>query len=398
MLPAEPGPGSSRRRRRAVGKSRFALPSLGRLRSRGALTAAVLTAVLLLAGGGTAFALDKRVTLTVDGESRTVHTFGGTVQDVLDAEGITLGEYDAVAPAADTALGSGAQVLVRTGREFTLAVDDEEGVAHWVTALTVGEALDQLGLDPEALTLSVAPTTPVPVDGLSVDARSARHIVILRDRVRTEVRTNAPTVADVLEESGVALGEHDTVKPGLDEEPVNGMVVKVTHLIGAPETKEVPIEAEVEERENSELPKGEKKVVTEPVDGVKEVTYGRVLKEGEEVEHVLAEKVVKEPVKGVTEVGTKEPEHNPNVGGEADTLNWSALAQCESSGNPAAVNPAGYYGLYQFSLATWQSTGGSGLPSEASPDEQTMRAKKLYTMVGGRWQGQWPQCGIHLFD
>lgn len=58
----------------------------------------------------------------------------------------------------------------------------------------------------------------------------------------------------------------------------------------------------------------------------------------------------------------------------------------------------GYYGLYQFSMATWQSAGGSGNPAEASPEEQTMRAKKLYNLVDGNWEGQWPECGSNLFN
>ncbi|GAA2011698.1 hypothetical protein GCM10009799_44920 [Nocardiopsis rhodophaea] len=89
---------------------------------------------------------------------------------------------------------------------------------------------------------------------------------------------------------------------------------------------------------------------------------------------------------------------DPNIGGAVDGLNWSALAACESGGDPAKVSPAGYYGLYQFSMSTWHSAGGTGSPAEASADEQTMRAKKLYTMVNGNWQGQWPECGQHLFD
>ncbi len=62
------------------------------------------------------------------------------------------------------------------------------------------------------------------------------------------------------------------------------------------------------------------------------------------------------------------------------------IAQCESTNNPKAINPAGYYGLYQFSIPTWQSVGGTGLPSDASREEQTMRAKMLQAKAG--W-GQW---------
>ena len=73
---------------------------------------------------------------------------------------------------------------------------------------------------------------------------------------------------------------------------------------------------------------------------------------------------------------------------------WAALAQCESGGNPTAVSANGlYYGLYQFSLSTWASVGGSGLPSQASPAEQTMRAQTLQARSG--W-GQWPHCASTL--
>lgn len=76
-------------------------------------------------------------------------------------------------------------------------------------------------------------------------------------------------------------------------------------------------------------------------------------------------------------------------------LNWAALARCEASGNPRAYNPAGYYGLYQFNLGTWRSVGGSGLPTEASADEQTYRAQLLYTNRGAQ---PWPHCGRLLFS
>jgi peptidoglycan hydrolase-like protein with peptidoglycan-binding domain len=82
-------------------------------------------------------------------------------------------------------------------------------------------------------------------------------------------------------------------------------------------------------------------------------------------------------------------------GGRAGGLNWSALARCESGGNPGAVNPAGYYGLYQFSPSTWRSVGGSGMPHRASSGEQTHRAVILFGRTGA---SSWPSCGHHLFD
>lgn len=73
---------------------------------------------------------------------------------------------------------------------------------------------------------------------------------------------------------------------------------------------------------------------------------------------------------------------------------WAKLAQCESSGNPTVVSSNGlYHGLYQFSVSTWKSVGGTGLPSQATPAEQLKRAKMLQARSG--W-GQWPHCSKKL--
>ena len=75
-------------------------------------------------------------------------------------------------------------------------------------------------------------------------------------------------------------------------------------------------------------------------------------------------------------------------------LNWGALANCESGGNPRSVSSDGQYrGLYQFSISTWQGVGGSGDPIDASPSEQTDRASILYSRTG---RSSWPTCGKYL--
>jgi resuscitation-promoting factor RpfB len=85
----------------------------------------------------------------------------------------------------------------------------------------------------------------------------------------------------------------------------------------------------------------------------------------------------------------------PSTGSGSANLSgaWAKVANCESSGNPKAVNPAGYYGLFQFDLQTWRSVGGSGNPTKASAAEQLMRAKKLYAQRGA---SPWPVCGKYL--
>ncbi len=59
-----------------------------------------------------------------------------------------------------------------------------------------------------------------------------------------------------------------------------------------------------------------------------------------------------------------------------------AIVMCESSGNATANTGNGYYGMWQFDLATWQSVGGTGLPSDATVAEQMTRARLLYDARG----------------
>ncbi|QKD80329.1 resuscitation-promoting factor [Actinomyces marmotae] len=162
------------------------------------------------------------------------------------------------------------------------------------------------------------------------------------------------------------------------------------------------------EEETDQLPKGEKKVKTTGVDGVARVTYRVISADGVEVSREAVSSVVMTAkVDEVVLVGTKDAAATPTASSGADSSSGSSrsaaapaddgsldddfrrLAQCESGGNPRAVNPAGYYGLYQFSLETWASVGGTGNPIDASPEEQTMRAKILQRRSG--WS-QWG-CG-----
>ncbi|GAA3715400.1 hypothetical protein GCM10022378_02240 [Salinicoccus jeotgali] len=85
---------------------------------------------------------------------------------------------------------------------------------------------------------------------------------------------------------------------------------------------------------------------------------------------------------------------NVSTSNNSSSQNWGALAQCESGGAPGIVSANGlYHGLYQFDVRTWQSVGGSGLPSNASAAEQTKRAQILYDQRGSQ---PWPVCGSRL--
>lgn len=74
----------------------------------------------------------------------------------------------------------------------------------------------------------------------------------------------------------------------------------------------------------------------------------------------------------------------------ADSVNWDAVAACESGGNWAINTGNGYYGGLQFSMGTWKSNGGSGSPHNASREEQIRVAENVLQSQG---IGAWPSCG-----
>jgi hypothetical protein len=74
----------------------------------------------------------------------------------------------------------------------------------------------------------------------------------------------------------------------------------------------------------------------------------------------------------------------------ADSMNWDAVAQCESGGNWAANTGNGHYGGLQFKQATWSSNGGAGSPVTASRAEQIRVAENVLATQGAK---AWPKCG-----
>ncbi|WP_209914549.1 transglycosylase family protein [Mycolicibacterium lutetiense] len=74
----------------------------------------------------------------------------------------------------------------------------------------------------------------------------------------------------------------------------------------------------------------------------------------------------------------------------ADTVNWDAIADCESGGNWSINTGNGHYGGLQFKPATWASNGGFGSPASASREEQIRVAENVLATQG---IGAWPKCG-----
>jgi uncharacterized protein YabE (DUF348 family) len=256
----------------------------------------------------------------------------------------------------------------------------------------VDEALAQLGYRADGLVLSASRSERLPLGGMELTITTPKEIVLVSDGQERVVTTTAATAKDLLAEQGIALSETDRTSLYLGQGLLNRMRLQVFRVQVSEVTETTALPHERVETPDPDVFEGDETVTQPGVAGEQVATVRVTVVDGvQTARETLSTTVSREPVPELVSVGAKPRPANAPA---ADGLNWAGLAQCESGGRADAVSSNGkYHGLYQFSPATWQSVGGSGLPSAATADEQTYRAQLLYNKAGA---GQWPHCGKYL--
>jgi resuscitation-promoting factor RpfA len=78
---------------------------------------------------------------------------------------------------------------------------------------------------------------------------------------------------------------------------------------------------------------------------------------------------------------------------QADSVNWDAIAQCESGGNWKINTGNGYYGGLQFSRSTWLAYGGGQYAPTANLASRAEQIAVAERTLRGQGIGAWPTCG-----
>jgi resuscitation-promoting factor RpfA len=77
----------------------------------------------------------------------------------------------------------------------------------------------------------------------------------------------------------------------------------------------------------------------------------------------------------------------------ADSVNWDAIAACESGGNWSINTGNGYYGGLQFSAGTWRAYGGGAYAPTANQASRSAQIAVAEKVLAGQGIGAWPVCG-----
>ena len=298
--------------------------------------AAVAGGVALTIAGGVAVAValhKNDVVLSVDGETHSVSVREDTVKQVLEKDGITVGEHDVVAPSLDTKITNGMEISVLYGRQLQLTIDGEARTV-WTTSRTVDDALTQLNLNDPDSKLSTSRSAAIGREGLSFNISTPKNVTVDAAGTPVELRV-AGTVGDALTAAKVTPDEDDVVTPAADTSLTDGLAISYTNVEKRATTKEEAVPFEKKEEKSDELEEGKTKVTTEGVNGVKTQNFVEVYHNGTLVSSELQnEQVTKEPVAQVTKVGTKKaskPSEGGSGSGSGGDLSPANGSSCQAS-------------------------------------------------------------------
>jgi len=339
------------------------------------LMVSVATACLLVAGGGTVAALDKTVTIVVDGQQRQVSTMSTDVAGAVRAAGLSVGEHDSLSPTSATPISDGSQIRLARGRQVTVVIDgtprqvwttDENGGA--LAAVGVTERQDQVAADRSRR-------------DASVDAVTTRTVTLKVAGRTSRAESTATTVADLLRQKNIVVGSHDTVEPATATALTDGMTVTVIRRTVNTDVVRRTVAQPADRTVKDDTVRRHFTKVTKGQSGIEELTYRTVTTNGSKGKRTLVSTTVARPAEATTtHVGTK-------IVNEQDAWNvpWDQLAQCESTNHWDINTGNGTYGGVQFMTDTWLAFGGGEFAPRAdlaTRTEQIKVAERLYAQQG----------------
>ncbi len=173
------------------------------------------------------------------------------------------------------------------------------------TAATAGQALEEAGLRLYRADRIYPPLDTAVSPGLRLSISRGITVRVAADGRAYDTRTHAGTVADLLREEGVAVGEQDLVSPPPETPLQPGMAIRVVRVT----TREVGLQSaipfEIRQQADPDMELDERRLQPGQ-EGVLEALTRITYEDGREVRReFLGERVVREPVDQVLYYGTR---------------------------------------------------------------------------------------------
>lgn len=338
---------------------------------------------------------EKLVIIYDQGVQRTILTSAGTVRQALTAAQIEVDDQrDVVEPGLDTELvDTKYHINIFRARPVTIIDGDRRvrNVTAEQTPTRIAKVADIRLYDEDQVSLTTS--GDILNDGADVIMRIDRATLLNLQLYgkKSEIRTRAATVRQLLDEKNIKLGSNDTISVDLDVKIQNGMNIEIWRNGVQTVTIEEEIAFTTEKINDANRAEGWREVRETGQNGAKNVTYEIEMKNGQEVSRrEIASVVTKEPKKQVEVVGIK---INLPPGSHTDWMAAAGIAESdygyvnfiitkESTWRVNASNGQ-YYGLYQTTKSRLAEHGCSG-ETLHDPICQ-LRSASIYKSRYGTW-------------
>ena len=340
----------------------------------------------------------RSVLLQVDGRTVAALTQATTIAELLLEAGVSLGAQDslrldgvAVSPKALLPSAAPAALEVRRAVPIVIVENGHELQTH-SSGDTVATALSEL-----EVRLGPGDIVRPPLDaelsaGLTVRIDHARQLTVTLPEAKTVLYTHESEVGPAITSASIGLPAEYRLEPNEDTPIAAGLAVRIVGISHDDELETVRIESQTLYEPDPTMPPGATRTIVGR-DGILYRQYAAEYEDGVLISRSLADEWYDpEPIDTVVYYSTAPapPSVVISSGGAWSDLvcsygwdcNWAlAVIQCESGGNSAAYNPAGYVGLFQI----WEGHGAN----LRDPATNIAAAYSLY-LSGGR--GRWPNC------
>ena len=368
-------------------------------------------------------------TVTVDGKKQTIWTTARTVDEALAEIGRNPANFQLSANRSRAIPLNGLQVTAAS--LHTVSVAKRGGKTNHVTsaARTVAALLSQQGIKLGPNDRVSPALTTVLSDGVQVTVRTLPTVLIADGAGKSAAKvSDLKTVADLLRAQHIKVGKDDVVRPALSTPLTQGLKITITRVGFRLVTKTAAVAQPADQTvDDDSMDKGTSSVTQQGQAGAIEITYRMKIVNGKAgAPQELGRKTVKQAIATVTHLGTyvapvvvQTTAVAPTTTSSAATsttapatttaksssssgsaapgsaayyddpshwsVNWDAIANCESTNNWSINTGNGYYGGLQFNYGTWLGAGGgqyADRADHAAKDEQIAIAEKVYAARG----------------
>src|SRR5690625_3124717 len=251
--------------------------------------------------------MKQEVTLVVNGEEMTTVTTASTVSELLEELEINVDEHDDLSVELTDKIEDEMTITYDEAKRVYVSIDGKT-VSYHTTADSIGQFLEEENIEfDENDEISISSLDNDIYNGMLVSIDRALTVTINDAGEEHEEIVTNQTVEDFLNFMDIELNELDKIDADLDEYVTDHREINITRVVIETVVEEVNIPFETETKNDSNLYKGETKVVQDGKEGKKEITYELTKENGKVVDKVIvSEDVVENRVNKVVAQGTKE--------------------------------------------------------------------------------------------